>query len=145
MTPRFSVCLTDWRRPVDIDFQMSSTDLAASITKFSHSKAWYLGMAKFSGLTYSPGANAQRAATTRCLRSTGSAPAQQLADAPGAQRLPADHRPDAANREKVHRRHRSAAPEEQRHHPEALAAGIHRVRPELKPERVGQRTRGKNQ
>src|SRR6185437_7948224 len=60
--------------------------------------------------------------------------------APGAQRLPADHRPDAANREKVHRRHRSAAPEEQRHHPEALAAGIHRVRPELKPERVGRRT-----
>ena len=67
-------------------------------------------------------------------------PQQQLAHAAGAQRLTADHRADAADREEVDHRHWPAAPEKHRHGTEALAARINGKCSEFQIERIGKRT-----
>jgi hypothetical protein len=68
-------------------------------------------------------------------------PEDQLADASRAQRLTADQRANAADRKEVRRRYGPAAPEKQRHHTEAVAAGIDGKRPEIVSHCIGQRTK----
>ena len=65
---------------------------------------------------------------------------QQVFHTAGAQCLTADHRADAADREEVHHRHRSAAPEKQRHDTKARAVRINGKCAEFQIERIRKRT-----
>jgi hypothetical protein len=65
---------------------------------------------------------------------------EQFGGASRAQRLPADHRANAADRNEVRSRYGAAAPEKQGHDARALASGIDGKCPELIIERTGERT-----
>jgi len=66
--------------------------------------------------------------------------AKQLAEKFRAQRLPAYHRANAANRNEIHSRYGSAAPEQQGHDPETLTSVIDGKRLKLVIARIGQRS-----
>jgi hypothetical protein len=68
---------------------------------------------------------------------------EQFAGESRAQRLSADQRANAADRDEVRRRYGAAVPEKQGHDAEALASGIDGKCPELVIERAGERTQEK--
>ena len=64
---------------------------------------------------------------------------EQFAGPPRAQRLAADHRANAADRNEIRCRYKAAAPEKHGQHTEPLATGIDGESPELIIERIGKR------